>query len=154
MANFMTTGTMSSIKEDWSTPKALFAALDGIFHFTLDPCSAEYNHLCDKYYTRDDSGLLHSWKGERVFMNPPYGKDIPQWTEKALQETQGGGCLVVGLVPARTDTRWWHDTIQGKADVIFIKGRLKYGDGDQAAPFPSALVFWYGQDMLMNGKGF
>lgn len=91
MANFMTTGTMSSLKDDWGTPKALFRLLDGMFHFTLDPCSSEDNHLCEKHYTRDDDGLSKPWKGERVYMNPPYGKDIGLWTSKALQESQGGG---------------------------------------------------------------
>ncbi len=152
MTTFITKGTMSSEKDDWGTPRLLFSILDGIFHFTLDPCSSDGNNLCEKHYTREDSGLEHSWQGETVFMNPPYGKDIGLWTSKALAESRRGGCLVVGLVPARTDTKWWHDSIQDKADVIFIKGRLKYGDGDQAAPFPSALVFWYGQSMLMAGE--
>lgn len=86
----MTSGTMSSEKNDWATPKALFSLLDGIFHFTLDPCSNEQNHLCDKYYTVEDDGLIRSWKGERVFMNPPYGADIGYWCEKAKEESMGG----------------------------------------------------------------
>ena len=91
MANFMTSGTMSSMKEDWGTPKSLFRLLDDMFHFTIDPCATDENHLCERYYTREDDGLGHSWEGERVFMNPPYGKDIGLWTRKALSETEGGG---------------------------------------------------------------
>lgn len=91
MTTFITKGTMSSEKDDWGTPRLLFSILDGIFHFTLDPCSSDGNNLCEKHYTREDSGLEHSWQGETVFMNPPYGKDIGLWTGKALAESRRGG---------------------------------------------------------------
>lgn len=151
MANAMTAGMMSSNRDDWTTPRSLFSLLDGMFQFTLDPCSNEQNHLCDKYYTVEDDGLIRSWKGERVFMNPPYGADIGYWCEKAKEESMGGGALIVGLVPARTDTKWWQDNIEGIADVIFIRGRLKFGDGTKPAPFPSAIVLWWGKDAIRGG---
>ena len=96
------------------------------------------------HLTADDDGLTHEWHGT-VYMNPPYGRDIPRWTAKARVETiLGRASPVIGLVPARTDTRWWHGDIAGVADAWLIKGRLSFGDGLQPAPFPSALALWAG----------
>lgn len=99
----------SSLTDLWSTPQAFYDGLDAEFHFTLDPCATEDNHKCAKFYTETDDGLAQDWSGERVFMNPPYGRVIGHWVKKAMDSN----ALVVCLVPARTDTRWWHDYVIG-----------------------------------------
>lgn len=112
----------------------------------MDPCCTKETALCPKFYTPEDDGLKHSWAGERVFMNPPYGSAIAKWVTKACVEAHNGA-LVVGLVPARTDTEWWQKRIIGQADVTFIPGRLKFKGAKCSAPFPSAIVVWWGQPM-------
>lgn len=129
----------SSKTDLWSTPQDFFNKLDDEFGFTLDPCATPENAKCDKYFTIEDDGLAQDWSGERVFMNPPYGREIGKWVKKASESNT----LVVCLVPARTDTRWWHDyVIGGGAEVRFIKGRLKFGGSSNSAPFPSAVVIF------------
>lgn len=128
----------SSNSDDWTTPADLFEALNDEFCFTLDPAATAANRKCEKFYTVEDNGLLQSWAGEVVFLNPPYGRDIRQWMQKALMESLFGA-VVVCLVPARTDTRWWHD-FAAKGQVRFIKGRLKFGTAKYNAPFASAIV--------------
>ena len=123
---------------EWITPQELFNELDDEFDFTLDPCATHENHKCEQYYTIEDDGLAQSWDGERVFMNPPYGRYITKWIKKAYESK----ALVVGLLPARTDTRWFHDYIYHKADGIrFIKGRIRFSYS-KPAPFPSMVVIW------------
>lgn len=135
----------SSRSEEWGTPHEIFAALDAEFHFSLDPCATTANARCPKFFTKTEDGLKQDWCGERVFMNPPYGKFIAQWMRKARTEA-GRGALVVCLVHARTDTRWWHDHVEGIADEVrFVKGRLKFqksGLRPSPAPFPSAIVIY------------
>lgn len=129
----------SSQTDLWSTPQDFYDKLDAEFHFTLDPCATDTNHKTDKYYTIDDDGLSQDWTGEVVFMNPPYGREIGHWMHKASTSK----ATVVCLVPARTDTRWWHDNVIDKhAEVRFIKGRLKFGGHSNSAPFPSAVVIY------------
>ena len=130
-----------SCKSDlWTTPKSLFAELNWKYKFTLDPCCTKQSALCDKYYTIEDDGLKQDWGGEIVFMNPPYGREIGKWVEKAYKESLKGA-VVVCLIPARTDTRYWHDYIFPYASGIkFLKGRLKFGNGKNSAPFPSAII--------------
>ena len=130
---------MSSNTPEWATPMAFFKELDKEFHFTLDPCSTHENAKCEKHYTKEDDGLKQDWGGQSVFCNPPYGRELPKWVKKCYDESQKGA-LVVMLIPARTDTRWFHDWIYGKAEIRFIKGRLKFGDSKQSAPFPSMVV--------------
>jgi phage N-6-adenine-methyltransferase len=132
-------------RDDWTTPPDLFAELDAEFHFTLDPCCSHENALTEKHYTIEEDGLKQSWAGERVFMNPPYGREVGKWVRKAFEEVYGraDSTFVVGLVPSRTDTAWWHDYIQDKAAVRFVRGRLKFGGKRMnPAPFPSAIVVW------------
>lgn len=131
---------LTSKSNEWPTPQKFFDELNKEFNFTLDPCCTHESAKCQKYYTEADDGLSKSWAGERVFMNPPYGSAIKTWMIKAYLESQGGA-LVVCLVPARTDTRWWHD-FAVRGEVRFIKGRLKFGDGKNSAPFPSAVVIF------------
>jgi len=128
----------SKKSDEWATPRDLFEKLNAKFDFTLDPCATELNAVCPKYYTREQDGLTQSWEGERVFCNPPYS-DLKRWIKKCHEETQNG-CLVVMLIPARTDTIAFHEYIYGRYEIEFLKGRLKFGDSVNSAPFPSMLV--------------
>ena len=133
----MNTEVMFSSKtNEWATPQTLFDELDREFHFTLDPCAAPENAKCKKYYTQADDGLAQDWSGETVFCNPPYGREIPKWVEKAATAK----ATVVMLIPARTDTTYFHEHIYGKAEIRFLKGRVKFGDSKTGAPFPSMIV--------------
>ena len=130
----------SSAKEEWSTPRDLFHLLDKKYHFTLDPCASPENAVCEKYYTKEDDGLSKDWSGEIVFCNPPYGRDIGKWVRKCYEESQNPPTVVVLLVPARTDTAWFHTYVYHRADVHFIHGRLKFGGAKHNAPFPSMIA--------------
>lgn len=137
----------SSKSDNWSTPQDLFDELNEEFHFTLDPCADETNHKCNKYYTKEQDGLLQTWGDENVFCNPPYGKEIALWVESCYWH----GCLSHGiavmLIPARTDTKWFHNYIYNKknVEVRFLKGRLKFGNAKNSAPFPSMIVIFRGE---------
>lgn len=130
-------GLFTSTTDMWATPRAFFDQLNHEFHFTLDPCAIPENAKCAHYFTVEINGLKQDWKGT-VFMNPPYGREIGAWLKKAY-ESSLEGATVVCLVPARTDTRWWHDYCM-KGEIRFVKGRLKFNDGPNSAPFPSAVV--------------
>lgn len=123
----------------WATPQSFFNELDKEFHFTLDVCATKDNAKCDRYYTKEDDGLSKSWDNEIVWMNPPYGKEISKWIKKASEQV-GGVCVC--LLPSRTDTRYFHEYIYNKqnVEIRFIKGRLKFGDSKNSAPFPSMVV--------------
>lgn len=131
----------SSRTADWPTPPHLFDQLAQRYGpFDLDVCASERSAKCERYYTEDHDGLTRDWfvDGPRCWMNPPYGRVIGRWMEKALTESRRG-CLVVCLVPARTDTAWWHDhAMQGR--IEFIRGRVKFVGARYGAPFPSAVV--------------
>lgn len=128
----------SSQSCEWPTPQCLFDVLDEEFGFTLDPCSTDANAKCAKHFTLVDDGLAQTWKDEIVFMNPPYGRGIGRWMEKAYREASAGA-TVVCLVPARTDTAWWHDWAM-KGEIRLFRGRIKFEGASTSAPFPSALV--------------
>ena len=135
----------SSKTNEWSTPQAFFDELNKEFNFTLDPCATSENAKCNKYFTVEDDGLKQDWSKDTVFMNPPYGREIKYWVQKAYEESLNGA-TVVCLIPARTDTAYWHDYIFGKADDIrFLRGRLKFGDSKNPAPFPSAIIIYKGE---------
>lgn len=137
----MNTELMFSNKTDqWATPQAFFDELNKEFHFTLDPCADENNHKCEKFFTKEQDGLAQTWEGETVFCNPPYSQNA-KWVEKCYTESKKGSTVVL-LIPARTDTRWFHNYIYGKAEIRFLKGRLKFGDSKNAAPFPSMIVIF------------
>lgn len=134
----MNTDVMFSSKTDqWETPQDFFNKLNEEFHFDLDPCADAFNHKCDRYFTEVQNGIMQDWTGARVFCNPPYGREIGRWVEKCAT---GKAEIAVMLIPARTDTKWFHDYIYGKAEVRFIRGRLKFGDSRNSAPFPSMVV--------------
>lgn len=125
----------SSKSSEWATPQAFFNELNAEFGFTLDPCCTHENAKCPRHYTKAENGLLQDWSGERVFCNPPYGRECPIWIEKCATEAQKGA-TVVALLPARTDTIAFHKYIYGKAEVRFIKGRLRFGGGQTSSAFP------------------
>lgn len=131
----------SSNSNEWYTPQDFYDKLNKEFSFNLDPCSTHDNAKCEKHFTVEEDGLKQDWGGHVVFMNPPYGREISKWVEKAYNESLKPNTTVVCLIPARTDTAYYHDYIFGKAkDVRFIRGRLKFGGCKNAAPFPSAVV--------------
>lgn len=133
----------SSDRMDWETPQDLFEELDARYHFTLDAAASDANAKCDRYYTSADDGLAQDWAGETVFLNPPYGRELPRWVAKAAGEALKPGTLVVLLVPARTDTRWFHQYLYRRAQITFIRGRLHFetaGEASQSAPFPSMIA--------------
>lgn len=132
---------LSSGTDEWPTPLPFFRTVVHEFgEFDLDPCANAENAKAAKFYTREQNGLAQEWTG-KVWMNPPYGKGIGEWMAKA-RESAAKGAFVVCLVPARTDTAWWHDSVEGKAEVRFIRGRLKFGGSMANAPFPSALIIY------------
>jgi phage N-6-adenine-methyltransferase len=128
----MTSVHFMAVRDNWKTPKATYEALDSEFHFDFDPCPP--NPTFD--------GLRTPW-GMRNFVNPPYGNIIGRWLEKAKEE-QKNGALSVFLIPSRTDTRWWHDYAMTADEIRFIKGRLKFDDQKNPAPFPSAILVFRG----------
>lgn len=138
----MNDALFSSAMDDWATPQDFFDRLDQEFHFNLDPCADDENHKCAEYYTKTEDGLSKSWGGRRVFCNPPYGREIGKWVAKAYEEGHKDGTLVVLLIPARTDTRYFHNYILHRSEVRFVPGRLRFGNGKANAPFPSMVVIY------------
>lgn len=132
----------SSKTDLWATPQNFFDKYNTIYKFDLDVCATPSNAKCSKFFTIEDDGLAQKWEGH-CWMNPPYGRTIGKWMEKAYKESLVGA-LVVCLVPARTDTAWWHEYSM-KGRIEFIRGRLKFGDSNNSAPFPSAVVIFGGQ---------
>jgi len=131
----------SSKSDDWETPQELFDELDKEFNFRLDPCCTQSNKKCQYYYTKEKDGSKNRWSPfGPVFMNPPYGRAIGEWVKKAYEESQKG-CIVVCLLPARTDTKWFHDYCL-RGEIRFLKGRLKFGGASNSAPFPSMVVIF------------
>lgn len=136
----------SSNSDEWATPQALFDELNREFDFNLDPCASDENHKTPRYFTKDNSGLSHKWGGCRVFCNPPYSH-ISEWVAKAYEEGHQPNTIVVLLIPARTDTRYFHDYILNRSEIRYIKGRLKFGNQKNSAPFPSMVVIFRGPKM-------
>lgn len=133
----------SSQSDEYATPQNIYDELNLEFNFTLDPCSTHENAKCKRHYTKEDDGLTKDWKGERVFCNPPYS-DIKKWVEKCYIESRKDHTLVVMLIPSRTDTKYFHDFIYKRSEIRFIKGRLKFGESKNSAPFPSMVVIFRG----------
>lgn len=127
----------SSKNNNWETPQDFFDMLNREHAFTLDVCASPETAKCKKYFTAEDDGLKQKWKG-RCYLNPPFGREIGKWLKKAY-ESALEGTLVVCLVPARTDTRWWQ-SYAAKGEVWFVPGRLKFVGAKHSAPFPSAVV--------------
>jgi phage N-6-adenine-methyltransferase len=170
--NESTIKTLFSSETDlWATPQDFYDRLHSEFDFELDPCCNAENHKCWKYFTAEVDGLAQAWAPHTTFMNPPYRKPehickpnckkktcakrgyhndayIPgtgDWIKKAYEEAQKGA-TVVALIPARTDTEFWHDYVMKAAEIRLVKGRLSFGDGTDSAPFPSAVVVFRKHD--------
>ncbi len=135
-------GLFSSTTDEWATPQGFFDELNEEFRFTLDPAASKNNHKCETFFTKEQNGLNRPWGGYTVFCNPPYGREIGKWVQKAWEEHKTNGITVVMLLPARTDTRWFHEFIYGKAEIRFVCGRLKFGNATNSAPFPSMVVIF------------
>ena len=127
--------------DEWETPQDLYDRLNEEFSFNLDPCSTDENHKTVLYYTEKENGLKQSWGGCRVFCNPPYSH-VKQWVRKAYHESHKPGTVIVMLLPARTDTKWFQDYCMHRSEVRFIRGRLKFSGAKYNAPFPSMLVIF------------
>ena len=140
----MTSVHFSSQSDDWATPQDLFDRLNEDWGpFNLDVCASAHNRKCKQYFSVSDNGLKQVWAPNRCWMNPPYGRTIGKWIEKAYKESMDGA-LVVCLIPSRTDTAWWHDYVM-RGKVIFIRGRIKFNNHVNSAPFPSAIVIFRGK---------
>ena len=130
----------SSVKDDWPTPWEFFHNLDLEFDFTLDVCATADNAKCLRYYTPEQDGLSQPWEGI-VWCNPPYGRGVGAWVQRAALSALAGATVVM-LLPARTDTRWFHRWIYRRAEIRFLPGRLKFGGAKNSAPFPSIVCIW------------
>jgi phage N-6-adenine-methyltransferase len=139
-------GMFSSNTDLWATPWDFFEKLDDEFDFNLDVCATKENAKCRNFYDKETNGLDQPWLGN-CWMNPPYGREIGKWVKKAYEESHKGA-TVVCLLPARTDTRWWHDYCM-KGEIRLVRGRLKFGDSTNSAPFPSAVVI-FGKQAKVN----
>ena len=135
-------GKFESVTTEWETPLELFNELDREFGFTLDVAASHENAKCKDYFTKEDDGLLKPWSGV-VWCNPPYGRDMKNWLSRALNEAKNGVTSIL-LIPARTNTIWFHELCLDVAEVRFIKGRPKFGGMDHGLPQPLALVIYRG----------
>lgn len=154
-SNFYTScgAALTSLREDWRTPPDLFASLHREFNFTVDAAATPANALLPRFWTRNEDAFAQDWRGERVFCNPPYGRDSGKWIALFSKWGRGGGAsIVVALLPARTDTRAFHDYIWQKpnVEVRFLRGRLRFGSPDDGrpmsqAPFPSMIAVFNGR---------
>lgn len=150
----MNRALLKSEKMDWCTPSDFFNELNQEFNFTLDAAATAKNAKCDRYFTEADDGLKADWGGSCVFCNPPYGRHLGNWVKKGYEESKKPNTVVVMLIPARTDTSYFHEYIFNKADEIrFLQGRLIFTNEDGVpitdqkgrpcpAPFPSAVIVW------------
>ena len=143
----------SSKSDKWYTPEDFFKSLDDKFKFTLDPCADAVSSKCEKYYTEKEDGLLRDWRGESVFVNPPYTRGaIKKWVKKCYEEAKKENTKVVCLIPARTDTKYWHSYCMKAREIYFVKGRLKFDSPagiQNSAPFPSAVVVFDGETQTL-----
>ena len=146
-------GMFTSVTDEWETPLEFFDVVNAVYHFDLDVCATHVNAKCRQYFTKEENGLTQKWSGV-CWMNPPYGREISLWVRKAYESSLDAGTVVVCLLPARTDTKWWHDYVIAHTERIrFIRGRLRFS-GRGPAPFPSALAvfgrFDYEKEMDMS----
>jgi len=129
---------LSSQTVEWSTDEVFFEQVNREFNFTVDVAADSTNAKCERFYDIDSDGLMQNWDGETVWCNPPYGRRIADWIYKAATSE----ATTVLLVPARTDVKWFHEIVIPRAEVRFIKGRLKFGGSKDPAPFPTMLVIF------------
>jgi phage N-6-adenine-methyltransferase len=131
-------GMFTSNRDDWETPEDLFRQYDDRFHFTLDVCATAKTAKCERYFTKEQNALVQDWTGERCWCNPPYGRTIGDFVKKAAESK----ALTVMLIPARTDTKWFHIYIYMHRPIEFIKGRIRFVGAESTAPFPSMIVIF------------
>lgn len=138
----LTANRFGSVRDDWATPQSLFKPLDDEFHFTLDVCASEGNKKCKRYIDKKRDGLKGSWgkSGTVCWMNPPFGRGMKDWLAKALAQTMRG-VTTVCVIPARTNTAWWHDICM-KGEIRFVRGRPKFEGAEHGLPFPIAIVIF------------
>lgn len=141
----------SSNKDLWSTPQDFYDSLDKKYNFTLDPCATAQNAKCSNFYTEQDDGLSKDWSGNTVFVNPPYS-NVKAWVNKALIESRKPNTTIVMLVAARTDTKFFHEYCTKANQILFVKGRLKFGGSKNSAPFPSMVVVFGGNTLYVPPK--
>ena len=150
MTQGFTSGMRTSLDDTWTTPRDFFDKLNAEFDFGLDAAALQNSTLVpDNWYGPDHPDPAardalridwnHNSRGKPIWLNPPYGRVIKDWMRKASEVASGGG-TVVCLVPARTDTAWWHDYCINAYEIRYIRGRLKFGGQKNSAPFPSAVV--------------
>ena len=135
----------SSKKDDWETPQTLFDKMNAIYNFSYDLAASDDNAKCEHYFTKEDDSLATDWTAidGNLWLNPPYGRDLKRWIKKAYESSLNRQGVIVVLIPSRTDTSYWHDYIFNKANIEFLRGRLKFevgGVAGQSAPFPSAMI--------------
>ena len=130
----------SSSTDLWATPQDFFDRLNAEFDFDIDVCASPENAKCERYFTKEQDGLSQLWGGMTCWCNPPYGREVGKWVQKAYISSKDEGSTVVMLLPARTDTKWFHEYIYNQSEIRFIKGRLKFGGSANSAPFPSMVV--------------
>lgn len=133
-------GMFSSTTDMWATPQKFFDTLNDEFNFETDVCALAENTKCANYFTPEMDGLQQTWVGV-CWMNPPYGREIGKWVQKAYEESVKNNSTIVCLLPARTDTKWWHGYCMN-GEIRLVRGRLKFGDSTNSAPFPSAVVIF------------
>ena len=131
----------SSKSDAWSTPQDFFNRLNDEFNFEIDVCASPQNTKCSKYFTKEQDGLSQSWGKSICWCNPPYGREVGAWVQKSYMSSKEGATVVI-LLPARTDTKWFHEYIYNNAEIRFVKGRLKFGGSSNSAPFPSMVVIF------------
>lgn len=142
--SYISKGMTSSADQTWETPQAVFDALNAVWCFTFDVAASPFNAKCPRYFTEADDALSQDWGREVCWCNPPYGRKLAAFVRKARLAAEQGATVVM-LIPARTDTRYWHDEIFPHAKSIhFVKGRIRFGNGACSAPFPSAVVVFGG----------
>ena len=146
--SIITSGMFTSRTDEWETPQYLFDELNEQFGFETDVCALPGNTKCAKFFTPEQNGLSQEWSGV-CWMNPPYGRQIKDWVKKAYESAQNNRATVVCLLPARTDTSWWHDYCM-KGEIRYIRGRLKFGKAKNSAPFPSAIVVFRAASLPMT----
>lgn len=129
---------------EWETPQAFFDRLDAEFNFDLDVAANRENAKCEAYYDIAMDGLTKSWANHCIWCNPPYGRPLGAWVRKAYAEAQTNPYPIVMLLPARTDTKWWHEYVMRADEIRFVKGRLKFGGATNSATFPSVVVVFKG----------
>ena len=151
--NFMAdfdTNRFASKTIEWATPDSVWKPLDAEFHFTLDVCATAENTRCQRYHTKETNGLRQPWDGV-CWMNPPYGREMIAWLKRAVAE-RDNGVTTVALIPARTNTGWWHDIVTPNSEVRFVRGRPRFGDADHGLPFPLAVVIFRGSHVLPSNN--